>query len=49
MADILANISFAGFLSILLIGIIRNLYHDIKNSSRSVEDATPKTQTKEKK
>jgi hypothetical protein len=46
MADIITNISFAGFLAILLIGIIRNLYKDIKNSSQSVEDATPKNKKK---
>jgi hypothetical protein len=49
MIDILANLTLAGFLSILLIFIIRDFARDTKNSSRSVEDATPQTQTKENK
>jgi hypothetical protein len=46
MAEIFTNICFAGFLSIIFVGIIRNLYKDLKNSSQSVEDATPKTKKK---
>jgi hypothetical protein len=49
MIDILANITMAGFLSILLIFLIKDFTNDLKNSSRSVEDATPQTQTKENK
>lgn len=46
MADLIANMAFAGFISYLLIGIIKSF---IKDSSRNDEDATPKLQTKEKK
>jgi hypothetical protein len=48
-ADIFTNVVLASFFSTLIVMMIRNLHHDIKNSSRSVEDATPQTQTKENK
>ena len=50
MADLLTNISFAAFFSFLIVWLIRDTVRDFtKNSSRSVEDATPQTQTKENK
>jgi hypothetical protein len=47
MADLLTNISFAAFFSFLIVWLIRDTVRDFtKNSSQSVEDATPKTKKK---